>query len=321
MQILITGGSGFIGANFIYYVLANSDHAIINLDKLTYSGNQENLRPIENHHRYNFVHGDICNENIVHDLVGAADIIVHFAAESHVDRSIQNSREFVDTNILGTQVLLHAALHNSVSKFVQISTDEVYGSLDLADPARFTESSALRPNSPYAATKLAAEMLARSYWKTYDLPVIITRSSNNYGPYQYPEKVIPLFVTNLLCGKKVPLYGDGLNIRDWIHVEDNCSAIFLAMEQGTVGEAYNIGSDNEVSNIELTKTILDSMGFSEDMIEYVPDRLGHDRRYAIDSTKIRNELGWKPERVWPIALHQTVEWYRSNAEWWEKLRK
>ena len=320
MKMLVTGGAGFIGSNFIQYVLSNYDYEIINLDKLTYSGNIENLASVEQNPKYNFVHGDICDENIVRKTMVSVDVVVHFAAESHVDRSIGSAREFINTNVLGTEVLLHAALDCQVKKFIQISTDEVYGSLSLDSSDSFTELSPLRPNSPYSATKLAAEMMARAYWKTHGLPVVTTRSSNNYGPFQYPEKVIPLFVTNLLCNKKVPLYGDGKNVRDWIHVEDNCTAILAVLEHGIVGEVYNIGSDNEISNIELTKSILYSMNQSDEMIEYVEDRLGHDRRYAINSAKIK-KLGWKPRLLWSQALKETIEWYSVNSEWWNKLQK
>lgn len=320
-RILVTGGAGFIGSNFIHYVLSSRKFEVINFDKLTYSSNLDNLKTVETHPRYHFVLGDICDVDLVDRTTKGVDAVVHFAAETHVDRSIGDSRPFVEANVVGTQTLLDAALRNQVFRFIQIGTDEVYGSLSLeSKDTRFTESSPLYPNSPYSATKLAGDMLARAYWKTHSLPVIITRSSNNFGPYQFPEKVIPLFVTNLLNDKKVPLYGDGLNVRDWIYVEDNCRAILKVLEEGKIGCVYNIGSDNEISNIELTKSILNVMGRSDDMIEYVEDRLGHDRRYAIDSSRIRDELHWKPKWGWEAGLKYTIDWYINNPEWWSKLQ-
>ena len=322
-RILLTGGAGFIGSNFVRFVLANRPEAeIVNLDALTYSGNLENLAGLESHPRYRFVRGDICDLDLVAGLMAECDAVVHMAAESHVDRSILDSRPFVNTNVLGTQTLLDAARRASVGRFVHVSTDEVYGSLPLGRPdLRFTEATPIQPNSPYAASKAASDLLVRSYVETFGLDAVITRCSNNFGPYQFPEKVIPLFVTNLLEGRKVPLYGDGRNVRDWIHVDDHCDAVLAVLERGRAGEAYNIGGDNERSNLELTHALLEIMGKGEEMIEYVKDRPGHDRRYAMDGGRIAAELGWTPTRsAWPGALERTVAWYVDNPLWWKNIR-
>lgn len=324
-QILITGGAGFIGSNFVRFVMHERPKwRIVNYDALTYAGNPANLGDVADDRRYEFVHGDIRDrDKMIHALSGC-DSVVHFAAESHVDRSIADASPFVSTNVLGTQVLLDACRElGTIERFVQIGTDEVYGELPLDRPdLKFTEQTPLNPNSPYSASKAAADLLALSYHTTFDLPVVVTRCSNNFGPYQYPEKVIPLFVTNLIDGQKVPLYGDGLNVRDWVHVIDHCEAVLTVMERGVVGEVYNIGGNNEQSNLNLTHTILDQIGCGKDMIQPVEDRLGHDRRYAIDSTKILNELGWQPTRsAWPEALAETIEWYKSNESWWRPLKQ
>lgn len=322
-RLLITGGSGFIGSNFVRHVLAaRPDIHLTNLDALTYSGNAENLRDLEPHPRYTFVHADVCDAETVRPLVAKADAIVHFAAESHVDRSILDTRPFIRTNVLGTQTLLDAAVAGKLKRFVQVSTDEVYGSLPLdRRDLRFNEESAIRPNSPYAASKAASDMLVRAAHHTFNLNTSITRCSNNFGPYQFPEKVIPLFVTNLIEGKKVPLYGDGLNVRDWIHVEDHCEAVLAVLERGKPGEVYNIGADNEQSNLDLTRSLLHILGKGDEFIRHVEDRLGHDRRYAIDSSKIQRELGWRASRSnWPDALIKTVDWYVKNPGWWQRIK-
>ncbi len=322
-RILVTGGCGFIGSNFIRYVLQHRpDCCVVNLDLLTYAGNPENLADVETSSRYEFVRGDICDAALVDEIVQRCDAVVHMAAESHVDRSIQNATAFVRTNVEGTLSLLEAARRAGGRRFVLISTDEVYGSLPLDKPAlKFNETSPLHPNSPYAASKAAADLLALSYHHTFDLDLVVTRCSNNFGPYQFPEKVIPLFVTNLLENTPVPLYGDGRNVRDWIHVNDHSAAVMAALERGRSGEIYNIGADNERSNLELTHMILDIMGADRSMIRYVKDRLGHDRRYAIDATKAGLELGWRPtQSTWPEALQQTLDWYKSHPEWWQRVR-
>ncbi|MEK7627030.1 MAG: dTDP-glucose 4,6-dehydratase [Patescibacteria group bacterium] len=323
MNILVTGGAGFIGSNFIRHILVKyPDYKIINLDKLTYAGNLDNLRDIEHQYglgekRYGFVRGDICDAVVVDEVVGRKpDAIIHFAAESHVDRSIINSQEFLQTNVLGTRILLEAARKYNVSKFVQIGTDEVYGSIE---DGYSKEEDILEPNSPYSASKAAADLLARAYWITFGMPVIITRSSNNFGPYQYPEKLIPLFIINLIKGKKAPLYGDGMNVRDWLHVFDNCEAIDLILHHGKIGEIYNIGGDNERTNIDITRTILDYLNFDENLIEYIKDRPGHDRRYALDSAKIR-QLGWEPKQRFEESIKDTIEWYRNNELWWKRIK-
>jgi len=319
MNLLITGGAGFIGSNFIRYILNKyPDYRVINLDKLTYAGNLENLRDIENNPNYAFVKGDICNEKIVDQIVSRKpDAIINFAAETHVDRSIMNAQDFIKTDILGTQTLLEAAKKYSIQKYIQISTDEVYGAIKTGS---FTEKSPLRPNNPYSASKTGADLMVRAYAKTFGLPVIVTRSSNNFGPYQYPEKIIPLFVTNLLEGKKVPIYGDGQQIRDWIYVIDNCQGIDYILHHGQIGEIYNIGNSNEKTNLEITKIILEQLGKDESYIEYVKDRPGHDWRYSLDSTKLQN-LGWRPRYQFEEAMAKTIQWYKDNPQWWKSLKK
>ena len=322
-HLLITGGAGFIGSNFVRFVLAHRDDVrVTNLDALTYSGNLDNLADLEDDDRYGFVRGDIADRALVEPLVLEADAVVHFAAESHVDRSIADSTPFVHTNVLGTNVLVDAAVKAGGRRFVHVSTDEVYGSLPLDEPElKFTESTPIQPNSPYAASKAASDLLVRAAYHTHGLDAAITRCSNNFGPYQFPEKVIPNFVTRLIEGRKVPLYGDGLNVRDWLHVDDHCEAILTVLERGRAGEVYNVGGNNERSNLELTKMLLAATGHDEQMIEYVTDRKGHDRRYAIDASKIRDELGWEPTRsAWPDALRQTVDWYRENETWWRRVK-
>ena len=317
-KFLVTGGAGFIGSNFIHYLLEkyrNEIH-ITNLDKLTYAGNLDNLRDVESLPKYHFVRGDICDEKIVGELMQGMDVVVNFAAESHVDRSIGAPDDFIKTDVFGTFVLLEAARKYKVGKFVQISTDEVYGSiLD----GSFTEDSPLMPSSPYSASKAGADRLAYSYFVTYKLPVIVTRCSNNYGPYQYPEKLIPLFVTNALDDKPLPIYGDGKNVRDWIFVSDHCSAIDFLIDNGKDGEAYNIGADNEHNNLEITDRILNELGKPQSLKTFVADRLGHDCRYSVDTTKLRN-LGWRPKYDFPQAMAETVQWYVNNRWWWEKLK-
>ncbi len=318
MKLLVTGGAGFIGSNFIIHLFGKYPRLkITNLDKLTYAGNLDNLKGIVKNKNYRFVKGDICDAKIVNKLVKESDILVHFAAETHVDRSIKNAGSFVRTNVLGTYTLLEAALKYRVKKFVHISTDEVYGS---RLTGYFKEGDPLNPSSPYSASKASSDLLARSYYVTYKLPVVITRSSNNFGPRQYPEKVIPLFITNLLDGKKVPLYSKGLNVRDWIYVEDNCRAIDEVLQKGVAGEIYNIGAGNDVKNINLTQKILKKMNQSESMIQEVQDRLGHDFRYAIDCRKIYR-LGFKPKMNFDKALSETIDWYRKNRSWWTHLKK
>lgn len=318
MKLLVTGGAGFIGSNFIIHLLGKYPRLkITNLDKLTYAGNLDNLKDIVKNKNYRFVKGDICDTKIVNKLVKESDALVHFAAETHVDRSIKNAGSFVRTNVLGTYTLLEAAVKYRVKKFVHISTDEVYGS---RLTGHFKEGDPLNPSSPYSASKASSDLLARSYYVTYKLPVVITRSSNNFGPRQYPEKVIPLFITNLLDGKKVPLYSKGLNVRDWIYVEDNCRAIDEVLQKGVAGEIYNIGAGNDVKNIDLTQKILKKMNQSESMIQEVQDRLGHDFRYAIDCRKIYR-LGFKPKMNFDKALSETIDWYRKNRSWWTHLKK
>ncbi len=320
MKLLVTGGAGFIGSNFIRDFLKNNfDSQIINLDLLTYAGNLENLRDLENNSRYEFVKGNVNDKDLVFSLVKSVDIIVHFAAESHVDRSIENSSLFVNTNILGTQVLLEAARVNN-KRFHHISTDEVYGSLGLNDP-KFKETSSYDPRSPYSASKASSDHLVRAYWHSYKLAITISNCSNNYGAFQYPEKLIPLFITNLIDNKKVPIYGEGKNIRDWIHVSDHNKAVEKIIKHGKIGSTYCIGGGNELSNIEITKEILKIMGKGEDMIEYVDDRLGHDFRYAIDCSLISKELNWRPNILFSDGLKETVSWYINNEDWWRSLKK
>ncbi len=319
-RILVTGGAGFIGSNFIHWALSHWPAAhVVNLDVLTYAGNLANLADVEDDARYTFVHGDIADAKLLDTIMGdGLDAVVNFAAESHVDRSLMSSEPFVRTNIVGTQQLLDAARRHEVGRFLQVSTDEVYGSL--GSEGRFTESRPLSPNSPYAASKAAADLLCGAYHHSFGFPVMISRCSNNYGPYQFPEKVIPLFVTNLIEGKKVPLYGDGLNVRDWIYVEDHCAALGAIVEKGKPGEVYNIGADCELTNLDLTHRILAACGKDEGSIEYVKDRPGHDRRYAIDSAKIHSEVGWAPQHGFDDALARTVAWYREQSAWWQAIK-
>lgn len=320
MKILVTGGAGFIGSNFIHYWLRNHpDDFVINLDKLTYAGNLDNLKDIENNKNYKFVQGDICDKKLVDDLVSQVDTIVHFAAESHNDRVNLEPSLALQTNIIGTETLLAAALKNGKKRFHHISTDEVFGHLETKD-GYFSETSHYNPRSFYPASKAAADWWVRAYFQVKGLPITISNCSNNFGPYQYPEKVIPLFVTNLLEGKKAPLYGDGSNIRDWLYVEDHCSAIDLILQKGKIGETYNIGANCEVSNLELANQILKLLNKDENSIERVKDRLAHDWRYAIDAAKIKKELGWKPKYKFDEALKDMVEWYKKNDWWWKKLK-
>ncbi len=318
VNVLVTGGAGFIGSNFVRYALAtHPDWQVTTLDKLTYAGRRENLHDVMANPRHEFVHDDIANGPVSGPLVERSEVVVHFAAETHVDRSIQSAGAFIRTDVEGTFVLLEAARRAPrLRRFIQISTDEVYGSVATGASV---ETDELKPRNPYAASKAGADRLAYSYWATYGLPVIITRASNNYGPYQFPEKVIPLFVTNLLDDQKVPLYGDGMNVRDWCYVADNCAAIDLVLREGTVGEIYNIGAGNEVTNSEITYRLLELTGRDESFITPVQDRLGHDRRYSIDTAKVR-DLGWAPERDLDEALADTVSWYRDNRWWWEPLK-
>jgi dTDP-glucose 4,6-dehydratase len=317
MRILITGGCGFIGSNFIRLLLKeHPDDEILNLDKLTYAGNPENLKEVENDSRYTFSKGDICEDRDVADAFSwNPEAVVNFAAETHVDRSITSPEAFVRTDVLGTYRMLEEARRRRI-RFVQISTDEVYGSIERGS---FSEDSPLSPNSPYSASKASADLLVRSYVRTYGLEALIVRSSNNYGPYQYPEKVIPLFVTNLLEGRKVPLYGEGKNVRDWLYVRDNCRAIDLILRSGAGGRAYNVGAGQELTNLELTRAILEIMGAGEDSVEKVPDRLGHDLRYSVDTSRLR-DLGWSPRRDFSTGLRETVEWYRAHEEWWKPIK-
>jgi dTDP-glucose 4,6-dehydratase len=317
-RVLVTGGAGFIGSNFIHYILNKyDDYEIVNFDKLTYAGNLENLADIQDDKRYRFIRGDICDREAVAAAIKDADIVVNFAAESHVDRSIEGPGSFIQTDVFGTFVLLEASRNNEVSLYVQISTDEVYGSIENGS---FKETDPLKPNSPYSASKAGADMVVRSFNKTYGLPTIITRSSNNFGPNQYPEKVIPLFVTNLIDDIPVPLYGDGMNVRDWIYIEDNCAGIDFVMHKGKAGEIYNIGGGNERPNIWITRKILEIMGKPESMIKYVKDRPGHDRRYSVDCDKLKS-LGWNPRYDFESALERTIMWYQQNEKWWRKLKR
>ena len=318
MRLLVTGGAGFIGSNFVRFVLqTTSDVRVTNLDALTYAGNPASLRDIDGDDRYRFVHGDIRDAEVVDREVGDADAVVHFAAESHVDRSIDGPREFLDTNVVGAGVVFDACRRHEVERVLHISTDEVYGSID--KPDSFTEADPLLPNSPYSASKAAADLLARSYGITYDFPITVTRTANNYGPYHYPEKVVPLFVTNLIDGMKVPLYGDGTNVRDWTHVHDSVAAQWLVLTEGTPGGVYNVGAGNELSNKELTYAILRQFDVGEDTIDFVADRPGHDQRYSIDATRIR-ALGWQPQIMFEDGLQQTIAWYRANEDWWRPLK-
>ncbi len=319
-NILVTGGAGFIGSNFINHILnERDDYNIINLDKLTYAGNLENLKPSENKNNYTFVKGDITNSELVRFLFEKYKIkyVINFAAESHVDRSISGSEVFYRTNVIGTNVLLEISRRFEVEKFLQVSTDEVYGSLGAE--GLFTESTPISPNSPYSSSKAAADMMVQSFYHTYKMPVVITRCSNNYGPLQFPEKLIPLIIINALNNKKLPVYGDGMYVRDWIYVIDHNKAIDLVFEKGKTGEVYNIGSSNEMPNIKIIKLILEHLKKSEDLIQFVKDRPGHDRRYAIDSSKIHNELGWSPTYTFESAITKTIDWYLENKGWWDRI--
>jgi dTDP-glucose 4,6-dehydratase len=320
MKILVTGGAGFIGSNFIHYILDKySDYNVINLDSLTYCGNLGNLMEAEENPNYKFIKGDILDTKLVNSILNEnnIDYIINFAAESHVDRSIRNPKIFLESNIIGTQNLLEVAKkyyeEGQIKKYIQISTDEVYGTL--GKTGYFTEKTPLSPNSPYSASKAGADMIARAYHETFNLPINITRCSNNYGPYQFPEKLIPLMITNALNNKKLPVYGDGKNIRDWLHVYDHCTAIDLVLHDGKIGDVYNIGGNNEKENIEIVKIILKYLNKSNELIEFVEDRLGHDKRYAIDSTKIKSELGWKPKYTFENGINETIDWYLNNKKW------
>jgi dTDP-glucose 4,6-dehydratase len=318
LKILVTGGLGFIGSNFIRHMLGkNNENSIINLDKQTYAGNPDNLRDIENDPNYSYVRGDICDPSVVDSLMRKVDTVIHFAAESHVDRSIKDASAFVRTNVLGTFTLLGSALKHDIKRFIHISTDEVYGSRVRGS---FKENDILTPSSPYSSSKAASDLLVQSYYITHKLPVIITRCTNNFGPYQYPEKLIPLFITNLMEKKKVPVYGRGMNVRDWIYVLDHCKAVDFVLHKGAPGEIYNIGGGAEISNIEITKKIIDILGADESMIEYVKDRPGHDFRYSLNCIKL-HKLGWAPEHGFDEALESTVRWYVENRWWWEKLKR
>jgi len=319
-NILVTGGAGFIGSNFINYVLGgHKDYRIINLDKLTYAGNLENLVQCEDNPDFYFVKGDICNSDLVRYIFEKFDIkyVINFAAESHVDRSILGSEIFYRTNVIGTNVLLEISRQFGVEKFLQVSTDEVYGSL--GTDGLFTENTPVSPNSPYSSSKAAADMMALAFYHTYGMPVVVTRCSNNYGPYQFPEKLIPLMILNSLGGRKLPVYGDGMNVRDWIFVDDHNRAIDMVFDKGRPGEVYNIGASNEMPNIEIVKLILNYLNKPESLIEYVKDRPGHDRRYAIDSARIRNELGWEPLFTFEDAIEKTIDWYLGNETWWKRI--
>jgi len=318
MHILITGGCGFIASNFVHYLLERYDYRIINLDALTYAGNPENLREFKNNPRYKFIHGRIEDVKAVKKALRGVDRVVHFAAESHVDRSITNAQPFIQTNVAGTQVLLDACRQAKIDRFIHVSTDEVYGSL--GDKDRFTETTPLAPNSPYAASKAASDLLVRATAKTHGLPSIITRCSNNYGPYQFPEKLIPLMITNALEDKPLPVYGDGLNVRDWIHVTDHCAALDTVLHRGIVGETYNIGGESEQKNIDVVKTILRLLEKSESLITFVDDRPGHDRRYAMDIKKIKRQLKWSPAVTFEKGLELTIDWYRRNEKWWRRVK-
>ena len=315
--ILVTGGCGFIGSNFIRHLMSrHADYRVVNLDKLTYAGNPANLADIDQDPRYRFVHGDICDRDTVDPLVRECDAIVNFAAESHVDRSIMGGAEFVQTDVYGTYVLLECTRQHGVERFLQISTDEVYGSVD---EGAWTEASPLEPRNPYSASKASAELFVRAYHITHDLPTLVTRASNNIGPYQYPEKRVPLYIANAIDDEPLPVYGDGMQVRDHLFVDDHCAAIDLVLHEGTVGEAYNIGGENDATGIEVARAILDRLGKPESLIHFVADRAGHDQRYALDSGKIR-ALGWAPERDFAAAMEQTIDWYVANEAWWRDIK-
>jgi dTDP-glucose 4,6-dehydratase len=322
MKILVTGGAGFIGSHFVRTLLAGgyppfADSTVVVLDKLTYAGNVANLDPVRDHAGFTFVEGDILDVRLVDGILSEVEAVVHFAAESHVDRSILGAADFVMTNVVGTQTLLDASLRHGLGRFVHVSTDEVYGSIERGS---WPESHALEPNSPYSASKASSDLIARSYARTHGLDVVITRCSNNYGPYQFPEKVIPLFVTNLIDGLQVPLYGDGLNVRDWLHVDDHCRGIALVLDGGRAGEVYNIGGGTELSNRDLTQRLLAACGVEWDRVDFVEDRKGHDRRYSVDITKISEDLGYTPSVPFDRGLADTVQWYREHRDWWEPIK-
>ncbi len=317
MRLVVTGGAGFIGSNFVRYMLSRYDDIeVVNLDKLTYAGNLANLRDVEDDPRYTFVRGDICDAAVVGKTLRGAGAVVNFAAETHVDRSISGPQDFIRTDVLGTHTLLEAVRELEVPRYLQISTDEVYGS---TETGAFTEESDLDPSSPYSASKAAGDLLVLAYHRTFGTPVLVTRSSNNYGAWQYPEKIVPLFITNAVDDQQLPVYGDGLNVRDWLHVEDNCAGIDLVLHEGVPGQVYNIGGGNEVQNLALTRRILELLGKDDRLIRYVTDRPGHDRRYAIDCTKLR-ALGWRPEVEFEAGLARTVAWYRDHPEWWRPIK-
>lgn len=312
--ILVTGGAGFIGSCYVRHILKkHPEYKVINIDALTYCGNLDNLKDVESNPNYRFVHGNICDRNLVRELIRESDFVVNFAAESHVDNSIKHPEIFVETNVQGTLNLLQASKEIGIERFLQVSTDEVYGSL--GKTGYFYETTPLAPNSPYSASKASADMLVRAYHETYKMPVLNTRCSNNYGPYQYPEKLIPFFISQLLKGEKVPVYGDGMNVRDWLYVYDHCEAIDEVLHKGRIGEVYNIGGHNEKTNLEITHLILEAMGKDESSIKYVEDRLGHDRRYAISNDKITAELGWEPSVTFEQGIKMTIDWYLNNQEW------
>ena len=319
-KILVTGGAGFIGTSFIKYMLReHPDYTIVNYDKLTYAGNLENLKDIEDNPKYQFVKGDICDADLVDKTIAdGVNGIVNFAAESHVDRSIEDPLTFINTNVVGTQVILFAARKHKVERYLQVSTDEVYGSL--GPTGLFREDTPLAPSSPYSASKTSADLLAGAYFHTFGFPSLITRCSNNYGAYQFPEKLIPLIISNAMADKELPVYGDGMNVRDWLYVDDHCSALDTVLHKGKPGEVYNIGGNNERTNIEIVKLILQKVNKPESLIKFVKDRLGHDKRYAIDSSKIQNELGWSPKTSFDEGMEKTVNWYVQNTEWWQKVK-
>lgn len=322
MNLLVTGGAGFIGSNFVHYILENhSTYKVINLDLLTYAGNIHNLEKVKDDPNHIFVHGNINNSELVRHLVQEHKIthFVNFAAESHVDRSILDPEIFVETNVRGTLSLLNVAKEMTIEKYLQVSTDEVYGSL--GPEGYFTEETPLAPNSPYSASKASADLLVRSYFETYDMNINITRCSNNYGPFHFPEKLIPLMITNAMDGEKLPIYGDGMNIRDWLHTRDHCQAIDLVLHKGKKGEVYNVGGHNERTNNEIVEIILEKLNASKELITYVEDRLGHDKRYAIDPSKLEKELDWKPEYTFDTGIIETIEWYQNHEEWWRPLKK
>jgi dTDP-glucose 4,6-dehydratase len=317
VRLVVTGGAGFIGSNFVRFMLRRYDDLdVVNLDKLTYAGNLDNLRDVEDDARYTFVKGDICDAAVVRAALQGADAVVNFAAETHVDRSISGPQDFISTDVLGTHTLLEAVRELAIARYVQISTDEVYGSTETGS---FTEESDLAPSSPYSASKAGADLLVLAYHRTYEAPVLITRSSNNYGPWQYPEKIIPLFITNAIDDQALPVYGDGLNVRDWLYVDDNCAGIDAVLRKGALGEVYNIGGGNEVRNLALTRQILELLGKSPELIRFVADRPGHDRRYSIDCGKLQ-ALGWRPATPFETGLERTVSWYRDNPPWWRKIK-